>query len=184
MSRDEINEVLQAHFRPEFLNRIDEIVIFHPLRREDLAEIVDIQLRRVKELLARRGFKLEITPEAREFLAETGYDPDYGARPLKRAIQRELQDPLALAILSGEFNEGDTIRVERVRMGWILWRFLSIIRNGVKWGARVGRLDAFCYPQVRGYFCARLYVACQGGGRDAERRGGSHAGVGTREGKP
>jgi ATP-dependent Clp protease ATP-binding subunit ClpB len=115
--RDEINEVLQAHFRPEFLNRIDEIVIFHPLRREDLAEIVDIQLRRVKELLAARGYKLEITPEAREFLAETGYDPDYGARPLKRAIQRELQDPLALAILSGEFQEGDTIRVERVPDG-------------------------------------------------------------------
>jgi ATP-dependent Clp protease ATP-binding subunit ClpB len=117
VTRDEVHEVLQAHFRPEFLNRIDEIVVFHPLRREDLAEIVDIQLRRVKELLAARGYKLEIRPEAREFLAETGYDPDYGARPLKRAIQRELQDPLALAILSGEFNEGDTIRVERVPDG-------------------------------------------------------------------
>jgi ATP-dependent Clp protease ATP-binding subunit ClpB len=113
VSRDEITRVLQAHFRPEFLNRIDEIVVFHPLTRDHLALIVAIQLRRVLELLAGRGFKLEVSPEARQYLAETGWDPDFGARPLKRAIQRELQDPLALAILSGEFREGDTIRVER-----------------------------------------------------------------------
>ncbi len=112
-TREEVTRVLQAHFRPEFLNRIDEIVIFHPLTRQHLAGIVDIQLRRVKELLAGRGFKLEISQAAREYLAEVGYDPDFGARPLKRAIQRELQDPLALRILSGEFHEGDTIRVER-----------------------------------------------------------------------
>jgi ATP-dependent Clp protease ATP-binding subunit ClpB len=113
VSRDEINRVLQAHFRPEFLNRIDEIVVFHPLAREHLAEIVAIQLRRVQKLLADRGYTLEITPDAIEHLAETGYDPDFGARPLKRAIQRELQDPLALQILSGEFKEGDLIRVEK-----------------------------------------------------------------------
>ena len=105
--------VLQAHFRPEFLNRIDEIVIFHPLGREHLAEIINIQLRRVGRLLAERGFTLEVSEAAREYLAETGYDPDFGARPLKRAIQRELQDPLALRILSGEFHEGDLIRVDR-----------------------------------------------------------------------
>ncbi len=113
VSRDEITRVLQAHFRPEFLNRIDEIVVFHPLNRAHMAQIVEIQLRRVKSLLAERGFTLEVTPEAVEYLVEVGYDPDFGARPLKRAIQRELQDPLALSILSGEFSEGDVIRVER-----------------------------------------------------------------------
>ncbi|GAB4581380.1 MAG: ATP-dependent chaperone ClpB [Anaerolineales bacterium] len=112
-SRDTINRVLQAHFRPEFLNRIDEIVIFHPLSREHLAGIVTIQLRRVAALLADRGYTLEVSEAAREYLAEVGYDPDFGARPLKRAIQRELQDPLALAILSGEFHEGEIIRVDR-----------------------------------------------------------------------
>ena len=113
VSRDEITHVLQAHFRPEFLNRIDEIVLFHPLTRQHLAEIVDIQVRRVAELLASRGYTLEVTEAAREYLAEVGYDPNFGARPLKRAIQRELQDPLALKILSGEFREGDIIRVDR-----------------------------------------------------------------------
>ncbi|MGQ9833136.1 MAG: ATP-dependent chaperone ClpB [Candidatus Villigracilaceae bacterium] len=113
VSRDEITRVLQAHFRPEFLNRIDEIVVFHPLGKEHLTGIVDIQLRRVANLLAEKGYRLEVTPSAREYLAEVGYDPHFGARPLKRAIQRELQDPLALKILAGEFKEGDTIRVER-----------------------------------------------------------------------
>lgn len=112
-SRDEIVRVLTAHFRPEFLNRIDEIVVFHPLSREDLMKIVDIQLERLNTLIAERGYKLEITPEARQFLAEVGYDPDYGARPLKRAIQRELQDPLAMSFLAGDFTEGDTIFVNR-----------------------------------------------------------------------
>jgi len=113
VSRDEITTVLQAHFRPEFLNRIDEIVIFHSLDREHLRKIVEIQLRRVADLLTERGFGLEVTPEAIDFLTEVGYDPDFGARPLKRAIQRELQDPLALSILSGDFLEGETIRAER-----------------------------------------------------------------------
>jgi len=113
VTRDEITSVLQAQFRPEFLNRIDEIVIFHPLSRADLSQIVDIQMRHVAELLAERGFALEISEAAREYLADVGYDPDFGARPLKRAIQRELQDPLALAILAGDFRPGDLIRVER-----------------------------------------------------------------------
>jgi len=113
VTRDEITSVLQMHFRPEFLNRIDEIVLFHPLRREHLAEIVNIQLRHVAARLAEKGFTLEVSEAAREYLAEVGYDPDFGARPLKRAIQRELQDPLALKILSGEFREGDIIRVDR-----------------------------------------------------------------------
>ena len=113
VTRDALNHVLQEHFRPEFLNRIDEIVVFHPLRKEHLAEIVDIQLRRVKKLLADKGYNLEVSDAAREYIAEAGYDPTFGARPLKRAIQRELQDPLALKILSGKFDEGDTIAVER-----------------------------------------------------------------------
>jgi len=113
VTRDEIIHVLQGHFRPEFLNRLDEIVIFHPLRVEHLAGIVDIQLRRVSRLLAEKGFHLEVAEAAREYLAEVGYDPDFGARPLKRTIQRELQDPLALKILSGEFHEGETIKVDR-----------------------------------------------------------------------
>jgi len=113
VSRDEITRALQAHFRPEFLNRIDEIVVFHRLTREDLAEIVSIQLRNLVKIVAERGFQLEVSQAAREYLAETGYDPDFGARPLKRAIQRELQDPLALKILSGDFHEGETIRVDR-----------------------------------------------------------------------
>jgi ATP-dependent Clp protease ATP-binding subunit ClpB len=113
VTRDEITHALQEHFRPEFLNRIDEIIIFHSLSRADLIQVVDIQLRHVSALLAERGYRLVISPEARAYLAEVGYDADYGARPLKRAIQRELQDPLAVKILSGEFHEGETIRMER-----------------------------------------------------------------------
>jgi ATP-dependent Clp protease ATP-binding subunit ClpB len=113
VTRDAITKVLQAHFKPEFLNRIDEIIIFHSLSREDLVHVVEIQLRHVSALLAERGYRLDISPEARAYLAEVGYDADYGARPLKRAIQRELQDPLAVKILSGEFHEGETIHVER-----------------------------------------------------------------------
>lgn len=113
VSRDTIMRVLQTHFRPEFLNRVDEIVIFHPLSRENLSLIVDIQLRRVSTLLSERNLQLEVSEAAREYLTEIGYDPDFGARPLKRAIQRELQDPLAMKILSGEIHEGELIRVDR-----------------------------------------------------------------------
>ena len=111
VDRAQINSILQAHFRPEFLNRIDEIVVFHPLDKEQLKEIVDIQLRRVQAHLRERGYSLEVTPKARQFLADVGYDPDFGARPLKRAIQRELQDPLAMEVLSGSFKPGDRILV-------------------------------------------------------------------------
>ncbi len=117
VNREAITPILQRHFRPEFLNRIDEIVVFHPLGKEHLGQIVDIQLRRVTRLLAERGCRLEVSESAREYLAESGYDPVYGARPLKRAIQRELQDPLALKLLSGDFKEGDGIHVEREEGG-------------------------------------------------------------------
>jgi ATP-dependent Clp protease ATP-binding subunit ClpB len=108
-----VRDELRNHFRPEFLNRVDEIIVFRPLSREDLVAIVDIQLRRFADLLAPRHLRLEVTPEARELLASQGFDPVYGARPLKRVIQRELQNPIALELLEGNFQEGDTVRVER-----------------------------------------------------------------------
>ena len=119
VSRDEVLKVLQTTFKPEFLNRIDEIVVFHPLQREDLLRIVDIQLKGIDKLVEERGYHLEVTPEARAYLAEAGYDPDFGARPLRRVIQHDLQDPLALHILSGGYQLGDTIRVERSADGLV-----------------------------------------------------------------
>ena len=119
VTRDAINRVLQNHFRPEFLNRIDEIVVFHPLTRDQLTEVVDFQLKRVSKLLGDKGYYLDVSQAAKEFLAEEGYDPAFGARPLKRAIQRELQDPLALKILAGEFHEGDVIEVDQGKDGLV-----------------------------------------------------------------
>jgi ATP-dependent Clp protease ATP-binding subunit ClpB len=107
-----VHEALRAQFKPEFLNRIDEIVIFDNLTREDLGKIIDIQLEKVRERLAVRNLTLKLTDAAREMLAQEGYDPAYGARPLKRAIQRLILDPLALEILSGKFKEGDTIKAD------------------------------------------------------------------------
>jgi ATP-dependent Clp protease ATP-binding subunit ClpB len=105
-------EAMRDVFRPEFLNRIDEIVEFEPLSKEQIGEIVELQLRRVEARLAERGLRLELTDAAKETLAEAGWDPTYGARPLKRAIQRLLENPLALRLLEGEFAEGDTVRVD------------------------------------------------------------------------
>jgi ATP-dependent Clp protease ATP-binding subunit ClpB len=105
-------EQLHEHFRPEFLNRIDEVVVFEPLTREQLAEIVELQLERLRARLAERGLDLELTDAAKEHLAEAGWDPTYGARPLKRALQRLVENPLALKLLEGEFAEGDTVRVD------------------------------------------------------------------------
>jgi ATP-dependent Clp protease ATP-binding subunit ClpB len=110
--RARVMEALHQQFRPEFLNRVDEAIIFHSLDREQLVRIVDIQLQRLQSLLAERRISLEVTEAARLHLAEVGFDPVYGARPLKRAIQRELQDPLAMLLLRGEFKEGDTVRVD------------------------------------------------------------------------
>ncbi|MCB0257536.1 MAG: AAA family ATPase, partial [Anaerolineae bacterium] len=102
-------DALRSTFRPEFLNRIDEVVIFHPLTRADLGAIVEIQLGRLRSLLSERKIDLRLTDAAHTLLADAGYDPVYGARPLKRAIQRLVQDPLALALLRGDFGEGDTV---------------------------------------------------------------------------
>jgi ATP-dependent Clp protease ATP-binding subunit ClpB len=105
-------EQMRERFRPEFLNRIDEIVVFEPLSREQIGEIVDLQLERLRERLAERGITIELTPTAKEALAEAGWDPAYGARPLKRAIQRLVENPLALRLLEGDFGDGDTIVVD------------------------------------------------------------------------
>ena len=105
----QVMKTLQGHFKPEFLNRVDDIIIFRPLGMEEIEHIVELQLKRFERLLADRKLSLEITPEAKHLLAEEGYDPAFGARPLKRAIQRMIQNPLALRLLQGEFHDGDTI---------------------------------------------------------------------------
>jgi ATP-dependent Clp protease ATP-binding subunit ClpB len=105
-------EQMREVFRPEFLNRIDEIIEFHPLTKEQLAEIVELQLVRIRDRLAARGIEIELSDAAKEHLAEAGWDPTYGARPLKRALQRLVENPLALRLLEGEFEEGETVRVD------------------------------------------------------------------------
>ncbi|PZU17950.1 MAG: ATP-dependent chaperone ClpB [Citromicrobium sp.] len=108
----QVMEVVRAHFRPEFLNRLDEIILFHRLAAEHMAPIVDIQVGRVQKLLADRKITLELTDAAKRWLGRVGYDPVYGARPLKRAVQRYLQDPLAEMILGGEVPDGSTVQVD------------------------------------------------------------------------
>ena len=110
---ERVRDELRNHFRPEFLNRVDDIIVFRQLSRDDLVQIVDLQLERLQRQLADRHLTLEVTPEAKVLIAVQGYDPVYGARPLKRVIQRLLQNPIALELLEGNFHEGDTIRVER-----------------------------------------------------------------------
>jgi ATP-dependent Clp protease ATP-binding subunit ClpB len=105
-------EQMREIFRPEFLNRIDEIIEFHPLSKDQLAEIVELQLVRIRDRLAARGIAIELTDAAKEHLADAGWDPTYGARPLKRALQRLVENPLALRLLEGEFEEGDTVQVD------------------------------------------------------------------------
>ncbi len=109
--RDEVMGVVKSAFRPEFLNRVDEIILFHRLKRAQMGVIVDIQLARLGKLLAERKITLNLAPEARDWLAEKGYEPAYGARPLKRVIQKHVQDPLAQMILSGQVKDGETITV-------------------------------------------------------------------------
>jgi len=109
---DQVMEVVRSHFRPEFLNRLDEIILFHRLALEHMGAIVDIQVGRVSALLKDRKIRLELTDAARRWLARVGYDPVYGARPLKRAVQKHLQDPLAEKILRGEVGDGATVRVD------------------------------------------------------------------------
>jgi ATP-dependent Clp protease ATP-binding subunit ClpB len=102
---------LKGYFRPEFLNRVDDIIVFHSLKAEQLAAIVDIQLQRLEKRLAAQHLSLELDPSSKQFLAQEGYDPQFGARPLKRTIQERLLDPLSVKLLAGEFKPGDRIKV-------------------------------------------------------------------------
>jgi ATP-dependent Clp protease ATP-binding subunit ClpB len=110
-TRRQVMDAVREHFRPEFLNRVDETILFHPLGRAHMASIVDIQLAGLMKRLAERKITVRLTDEARARLVEEGYDPVYGARPLKRTIQRRLMDPLAMKVLEGAFHEGDTVDV-------------------------------------------------------------------------
>ena len=105
---------LRKAFRPEFLNRVDEIIVFDPLSREQLTEVVDLLLTHLRELVKGQGMTLEVSEAAEEYVVEQGYDVEYGARPLKRAIQRLVENPLSSAVLRGEFEEGDTVKVDLV----------------------------------------------------------------------
>ena len=119
--RDEVMNVVRGHFRPEFLNRVDEIILFHRLRREHMGAIVDIQAGRLARLLEDRKITLVLDAPARDWLADRGYDPAYGARPLKRVIQKHVQDPLAEMILAGKVTDGETLNLtagpEGLRIG-------------------------------------------------------------------
>jgi ATP-dependent Clp protease ATP-binding subunit ClpB len=109
---ESVLNILKHHFRPEFVNRIDDIVVFHPLEREHIRQIVDVQLKRLAKRLEEKRITIELTDAARDLLAEHGFDPNYGARPLKRAIQRMVLDPLAIEILEGRVQEGATVQVD------------------------------------------------------------------------
>jgi len=114
-----VKDVLKQVFKPEFLNRIDEVIVFHMLNREHLKKIVDIQLRYLSDRLKDRKIHLEFTDKARDLVMEQGYDPVFGARPLKRTIQQEMENPLAMELLAGKFTDGDTIRVDAGPQGFV-----------------------------------------------------------------
>jgi ATP-dependent Clp protease ATP-binding subunit ClpB len=123
--RRQVTEALRQHFRPEFLNRVDEIIFFHSLDREHMKQIIDIQLRGLMKRLEERKIRVELTERAKDFLVQEGYDPTYGARPLKRTIQRRVLDPLALRVLEGEFREGDQVVADTGPDG------LTFVKQGV-----------------------------------------------------
>ena len=114
LSDTQLRNALLEHFKPEFINRLDDVVRFHPLSREQISEIVDLQVARVIERVAERGVQVTLTDDARLLLGNMGYDPTYGARPLRRVIQKQLTDRLALALLAGEIRSGDSVRVDAV----------------------------------------------------------------------
>ncbi|VIO69456.1 Chaperone protein ClpB [Bradyrhizobium ivorense] len=115
--REQVMNMVRAHFRPEFLNRVDEIILFHRLQKSEMGRIVEIQFTRLQNLLADRKIELELEPKARDWLAEKGWDPAYGARPLKRVIQRAVQDPLAEMILAGDVRDGSQVKISATKAG-------------------------------------------------------------------
>ena len=126
---ESVMRVLREHFRPEFLNRVDDVVVFRPLGEEQLQHIVDLRLKDLEKLLADRHITIELTPAARHQIFTSGYDRAYGARPLKRAIQRLIQDPLAMKILDGEVLHGDHVRIDANKSGTL--RFEVVSRAGI-----------------------------------------------------
>jgi ATP-dependent Clp protease ATP-binding subunit ClpB len=132
-SRAQVMQAVRAHFRPEFLNRLDEIILFHRLTRANMTKIVDIQIARLTKLLADRKIEIALDTKAHEWLANAGYDPVYGARPLKRVIRRRLQDPLAQLLLEGKISDGSKIKVSAGKTG------LTI--DGVEFAASPDELD-------------------------------------------
>jgi ATP-dependent Clp protease ATP-binding subunit ClpC len=109
--RKQVEEGLRSTFRPEFLNRIDEVIIFHPLTKAQVKQIVDLQMHEIRERLSEHGLTIELTEEAREWLAARGYDPEFGARPLRRVLQREVENALSKKLLAGDFQRGDTVTI-------------------------------------------------------------------------
>jgi ATP-dependent Clp protease ATP-binding subunit ClpC len=122
MEEEQIERALKDTFRPEFLNRIDEVIIFSRLTLEDMERIVDLQMDEVQKRLAEHGLRVEISEAARAWLADEGYDPDFGARPLKRALQKYIESPLSVKILQGEFNEGESVLVDYVEDEGVVFR--------------------------------------------------------------
>ena len=110
--KNKVQDELKRVFRPEFLNRVDETIVFHPLNEDEILQIVDLMLSHVRKQLVQQGMTLELTQAAKELLAKEGFDPTYGARPLRRAIQRMIEDPLSEEMLVGKFKVGDTVRLD------------------------------------------------------------------------
>ncbi|MCB0155153.1 MAG: AAA family ATPase, partial [Anaerolineae bacterium] len=110
--KTDVHDALRKHFRPQFLNRIDEIIIFHTLTKEQVSLIVDLQMKEIAERLGDHGITIELTDAARDWVADQGYDPAFGARPLRRTLQKQVESPLSVRLLRGEFKEGDTIVID------------------------------------------------------------------------
>ena len=128
--REAVTQVLREHFKPEFLNRIDDIVIFHRLSREQISQIVDVQLERLRQMLHERNISIVLDDSAKELLAREGYDPNYGARPLKRAIQTLIQNPLAMKLLQGDIQPGQTVTVS-AQDGELVFHTNQACRRGI-----------------------------------------------------
>ena len=120
--RDKVMEAVRSTFKPEFLNRVDDIVVFHRLSRQEIGEIVELQVAQLAQRLAKRNLTLEVTEEARAWLADKGYDPSFGARPLRRLVQKDLADGIALALLKGDYREGDCVQVSLVNGSDLIFR--------------------------------------------------------------
>ena len=136
-AQEKIQKALKGTFRPEFLNRIDEIIMFSPLTIEDMREIVVLQMKEIQTRLKENGLKVELTPAAQEWLAQIGYDQTFGARPLRRALQKHVESPLSLRLLSGEFVSGDVIQVDVDEKQEIVFRKSSSVPLEQTEGAEV-----------------------------------------------